>query len=62
MHHFTTWLEARTFALDRAHSTGLDQAIRKASRYDAKGFVVSFASKNDSDYAVAEIVRPSDML
>lgn len=62
MNHFKTWKEAHTFAQERANETGLDNAIRKASRYDKLGFVVSLASRNDSDYALAEIVTPETVL
>lgn len=56
--HFADWKEAHAVAQQRANETGLDVAIRKASPYDREGFVVSFASRNDSDYATAEIVKP----
>src|SRR5712692_43216 len=50
--------EARAEAQKRANSSGLDVAIRRVKEFGKDGFNVSFASKNDSDYARAEIVTP----
>lgn len=45
MDHFPTWKEAHIAAQQRANETGLDVAIRKASKYDRPGFIVSFATR-----------------
>ena len=60
MEHYQTWEDAHKAALRLAKECNLDTRIRKASKYDVPGFTVGFACKNDSDYAMAEIVRPSD--
>lgn len=60
MAHFKDYNAARLEAQNRADRTGLDVAIRKGSKYDP-GFNVSYASRNDSDYARAEIVRPGEL-
>lgn len=52
--HFADWKTAHTFAQETANHTGDDVAIRKAS----DGFNVNLASRNDSDYDTAEIVKP----
>jgi len=56
--HFDSYHDAASAARARANQTGHDVAIRKASKYDRPGFIVRFASINDSDYARAEIVKP----
>lgn len=55
---FADWKEAHTEAQKRANEVGADVAIRKISEFGKMGFNISFASRNDSDYALAEIVRP----
>lgn len=55
---FATWEKAHTEAQQRANTTGLDVAIRKVREFGCVGFNVAFASRNDSDYARAEIVKP----
>ena len=62
MKRFDEWLSARTYALSISRESGLDVSIRKASKDDRPGFIVSYASKMDSDYARHEIVRPTDVL
>jgi hypothetical protein len=57
---FETWQEAHAEAAALATRTKLDVAIRAVREYGKLGFNVGFASKNDSDYARAEIVRPGD--
>jgi hypothetical protein len=41
-----------------ADTLRLDVAIRAVSEFGVRGFTVHLASRNDSDYARAEIVRP----
>lgn len=60
--HFSDYNEARATAQTRANSRGIPMAIRKASKYDKPGYIVSSASSNDSDFAVAEIVRPDPLV
>ena len=55
---FITYETAYSAARDRANSSGLDVAIRKTKEYGRLGLNVSYASRNDSDYARAEIVNP----
>lgn len=57
---FKEWRDARNYAQDRADKTGLNVAIRAQKEYGKNGYNVSFASKNDSDYECAEIVRPNE--
>ena len=53
------WKDAHNEAQKLANDTKLDLAIRKVKRLGpGHEFVVSFASRNDSDYERAEIVRP----
>lgn len=46
-------------AREKADRVGIDVAIRKVKEYGRPGYAVSFASRSDSDYALAEIVKPS---
>jgi len=62
MTRFTEWLEAREHAIAKAQQSGLDVAIRRVKEFGKVGYSVSFASKNDSDYARAEIVKPHDQI
>ena len=55
---FADYHEAYNAAVDKARSCGLDVAIRFVKEYGKAGYNVSFASRNDSDYARAEIVTP----
>lgn len=55
---FTKYEEARKEAQTRANSSGLDVAIRRVKEFGKDGFNVTYASRNDSDYDVAEIVTP----
>jgi hypothetical protein len=57
---FTDYNEARTNAGIMSKVHNLDVAIRGVKEYGKKGFNISFASRNDSDYALAEIVKPGD--
>lgn len=57
---FDDYKVARKAAEIAAHDTCLDIAIRKVREYGKVRFAVSFACRNDSDYARAEIVRPED--
>ena len=56
---YQTWHEAYNAACQAANQTGCDVAIRCTREYGQVGFNVSFAARNDSDYALAEIVRAS---
>ena len=60
MVRFNEWIDAREHALKLAHSTGLNTAIRAVKEFGKHGFNVGFAARNDSDYARAEVVRPTD--
>ena len=62
MHHFAEWKDARNYALKTTHESGLDMAIRRANKHDKPGFIVTYACRMDSDYARAEIVRPTDQI
>ena len=53
---------ARQAAEQRAAFTGLDVAIRKVKEYGIVRYTINFASRNDSDYDMAEIVQPTDAL
>lgn len=57
---FTDYQDAANYARQRATASGLDVAIRRTREYGRDGYNVSYASRNDSDYARAEIVRPSE--
>lgn len=57
MIRFQTWEEARIAALAKAHALQVDMAIRRVREYGREGFNVTVACRNDSDYALAEIVR-----
>ena len=56
---FRDYAEARAAAQAKADRLGLDAASRATREYGRKGFAVHLASRNDSDYALAEIVRPA---
>jgi len=56
---FDTWKEAHNAAKEKATRYNLDVAIRKVKEYGKIRFVVSFACRNDSDYARAEIITPN---
>ena len=59
MGEFNDWADAHRYAIDLANQVNLDVAILKV-RWDSRTFYsVSFASRNDSDYANAEIVTPN---
>lgn len=60
MSRFTDWKEAHTEAVKLANLCQHDVAIRSVKEYGKRGFNVSLASRNDSDYAMAEMVRPGD--
>jgi hypothetical protein len=59
---YTTWIDARTAALAKAHRLNLDVAIRRVKEYGRDGFNVTLACRMDSDYARAEIVKPTDQI
>lgn len=56
---FDDYAEAAAAARRRANSgLGLDAAIRKVKEYGKTRYAVSYAAVMDSDYALAEIVKP----
>ena len=55
---YSTWKEAHAEAQKRADSSGLDVAIRRQKEFGKDGYNVKYASWNDNDYAVAEIITP----
>ena len=57
---FTDYHEAARYARDKATASNLDVAIRRVKEFGKDGYNVSFASRNDSDYALAEIVKPGE--
>lgn len=59
MTRYGQWKDAHEAAQRWADESGLDVAIRRVREFGRDGFNVSFASRNDSDYAKAEIVRPA---
>ncbi len=59
---FTDWKEAHAAAVAYARDTQHDVALRKVKEFGRTGFNISLASRNDSDYALAEIVTPNDPL
>lgn len=59
MQRFVNWKDAHTYAATLATQCKLDVAIRKVKEFGVVGFNVGFASRNDSDYAMAEIVKPN---
>ena len=56
---FTDYQIARTEAQRMANGARIDVAIRFVREYGKDGYNVGYASRNDSDYARAEIVRPT---
>ena len=59
MGEFNEWSDAHRVAIDLANQFNHDVAIRKVRWYGKTQYVVSLASRNDSDYAAAEIVTPN---
>ena len=57
---FTDWKEAHAAAVEYANLVKMDVALRAVKQFGQSGFNISIASRNDSDYACAEIVHPSD--
>lgn len=57
--NFCDWRLALTEAETWADRLGLDMTIRKVREYGRVKYAVGLASRNDSDYARAEIVRPA---
>ncbi len=55
---FNRYEDARAYAVWNSKDSGFDVAIRHVKEWGRDGFNVSYAAKNDSDYAKAEIVRP----
>jgi len=49
---------AAAYAREQANFTKQNVAIRRVKEFGIAGYNVSFACKNDSDYALAEIVYP----
>jgi len=59
---YSTWKEAHDAAVRKARLLGCDVAIRGVKEYGRLGYNINIASRNDSDYAKAEIVTPRDPL
>lgn len=59
---FKNWHDAHQFAIQQARKLGVDHAVRAVTWYGESKFAVSIACRNDSDYARAEIVKPTDAL
>jgi hypothetical protein len=57
---FIDWKEAHSAAVAYANETKHDVALRIAKEYGKTGYNISLASRNDSDYYLAEIVKPGD--
>jgi len=63
---YTSWHEAHAAAVVRARESGMDVAIRSSwlgpygRSMGPRTYSVSLASRHDSDYDRAEIVRPGD--
>ena len=55
---YDQWVLARQAAIEKANRLGLDVAIRYVKEFGRRGYNVAVASKMDSDYVRAEIVRP----
>ena len=58
---FTSYDEAYEAARQKANDANLDVAIRRVKEFGKWGYNVTYASKNDSDYALAEIVKPGSI-
>ena len=59
---FDTYEEAFEEAARRVRQAGIDVAIRKTKEVGGRRvYSVSYAARNDSDYALTEIVRPGDV-
>lgn len=56
---FTDYHEARKQAQEYANEMQMDVYIRRQKEYGKDGYNIGLASRNDSDYAVAEIVQPT---
>lgn len=57
---FDDYDTARRAAGDKARLHGMDVALRAGKEFGRMVYRVSFASRNDSDYALAEIIHPTD--
>lgn len=57
---FVNYHEAAFYARELATWTNLDVAIRGVKEFGKDGFNVSFAARTDSDYALAEIIKPRE--
>jgi hypothetical protein len=58
--YHATWEKAHAAAARVARDLNLDVALRRVKVYGREQFSVHLASRMDSDYAWAEIVRPGD--
>ena len=59
---FNQWIDAHAHAVRLARKLNLNVAIRFVKEFGKYGYNVGLASINDSDYAKAQIVKPSDPL
>ena len=57
---FSQWIEAHAYAVRLSRRLKMNVAIRFVKEYSKWGYNVKLASINDSDYAKAQIVKPSD--
>ena len=57
---FTEYRDAARWARAEATILRNDVAIRRVTEYGKRGYAVSYASRNDSDYTTAEIIRPGE--
>ena len=57
---FSDYHAAYHDAVETARLCRHDVTIRRVREYGRDGFNVSLACRNDSDYALAEIVTPTD--
>jgi hypothetical protein len=57
---YDTYDDAARNARDVATRHNMDVAIRRTKEYGKTGFNVSYAAKQDSDYARAEIIKPGE--
>ena len=57
---FAEYLPAAECARRLVKDTGSDVAIRRVKEFSRDGYTVALACRMDSDYTLAEIVRPED--
>jgi hypothetical protein len=60
MQTYTDYQTAYDAAVELARLTNQNVAIRSVKEYGKAVYAIKFASRNDSDYDRAEIVKPTD--